>query len=549
MKLAALLVAGVAVLCVAVGFCTTSVENYRLLFGMYHDDSIYLTCAKALAEGDGYKIISLPGEPWQTKYPIGFPATLSVLWRANPQFPANVPIFEWFQVAIALLAVTVTCLYLVRTRKTTPLLGLVILSASVLNSHYIDFAPMIMSDLLCALVSVLALWLAEKTWEPQQSWLRRLPAGLSFLFLCFLSSAAVLIRSQGIVLILAILCYFLFRRRYVETAIFALFCTLFTAPWWMWQHAHQVTAGYLSYYTSYLAHTANTLPSLSEMWTLGSENAHWSGHLQVETYYPLVSALPFNILPATTFELVYRVGFLLLGLPLMFGLVRELRKRSLPGFYCLFYGIAMIFWPLKLEWRHIVTILPFGYFLMFQGWRWLGYWLKPRVKRWTPVLSIAFATYLCLGTLWQTVEHSGKTTRSWQSPILVANPRAVAYDVAEANSWIRHDTKPSDIFVSNNDPALFLATGRKAVPPSDYALTRFARARLVDESTLLEALRSNDVRYVMVEPTYRTNGILWKQSAQAAAGLASHRPELFERAFISKNGLVQILSVNRGELK
>jgi hypothetical protein len=359
-------------------------------------------------------------------------------------------------------------------------------------------------------------------------------------------------------LILAIICYFLFRKHYTQTAIFAALCALFTAPWWMWQHSHQVTTGYLSYYTSYLAHTANTLPGLSEMWTLGSENAHWSGHLQVETYYPLVSALPFNILPASTFELVYRVGFLLLGLPLLFGLVRELRKRSLPGFYCLFYGVVLIFWPLKLEWRHIVTTLPFGYFLMFQGWRSIGYVIKSRIKTGAArnaatntgaILSIIFAVYLCTGTLWQTMEHSEKTTRSWQSPILVANPRAVAYDVAEANSWIQHDTKPSDIFVSNNDPALFLATGRKAVPPSDYALTRFARARLVDESTLLEALRNNDVRYLMIEPTYRTNGILWKQSAQATAGLATHRPELFERAFISKNGLVQILSVNRSELK
>jgi len=35
-------------------------------FGYPHDDSIYVTTAKALATGHGYRIISLPYEPAQT---------------------------------------------------------------------------------------------------------------------------------------------------------------------------------------------------------------------------------------------------------------------------------------------------------------------------------------------------------------------------------------------------------------------------------------------------------------------------------------------------
>ena len=38
--------------------------------GIYHDDGIYLVTAKALAEGKGYRIINLPAELPQTKYPI-----------------------------------------------------------------------------------------------------------------------------------------------------------------------------------------------------------------------------------------------------------------------------------------------------------------------------------------------------------------------------------------------------------------------------------------------------------------------------------------------
>src|SRR5262249_49748420 len=41
-------------------------------FGIVHDDGIYVVTAKALATGQGYKIISLPSALPQTKYPILF---------------------------------------------------------------------------------------------------------------------------------------------------------------------------------------------------------------------------------------------------------------------------------------------------------------------------------------------------------------------------------------------------------------------------------------------------------------------------------------------
>jgi len=58
--------------------------------GMFHDDGVYLVTAKALATGQGYRIISLPEEIPQTKYPILFPLVLSGVWRLAPEFPENV---------------------------------------------------------------------------------------------------------------------------------------------------------------------------------------------------------------------------------------------------------------------------------------------------------------------------------------------------------------------------------------------------------------------------------------------------------------------------
>src|SRR5215831_17479007 len=43
-------------------------------FGQYHDDTLLMGSAQALAAGRGYSIPSLPGTPIQTKYPLFYPA-------------------------------------------------------------------------------------------------------------------------------------------------------------------------------------------------------------------------------------------------------------------------------------------------------------------------------------------------------------------------------------------------------------------------------------------------------------------------------------------
>ena len=51
--------------------------------GFLHDDGVYWVTAKSIAEGGGYRIPSLPGAPYQTKYPPVFPALLSMAWTSH----------------------------------------------------------------------------------------------------------------------------------------------------------------------------------------------------------------------------------------------------------------------------------------------------------------------------------------------------------------------------------------------------------------------------------------------------------------------------------
>ena len=64
-------------------------------FCYLHDDCLYFVSAKSMADGGGYRIASLPGEPPQTKYPPLYPLVLSLAWRLVPEFPANLTPAVW----------------------------------------------------------------------------------------------------------------------------------------------------------------------------------------------------------------------------------------------------------------------------------------------------------------------------------------------------------------------------------------------------------------------------------------------------------------------
>ena len=57
--------------------------------GIFHDDGVYLILAKAVASGDGYRYLHLPGAPLATHYPPIYPLLLAALWKIAPDFPGN----------------------------------------------------------------------------------------------------------------------------------------------------------------------------------------------------------------------------------------------------------------------------------------------------------------------------------------------------------------------------------------------------------------------------------------------------------------------------
>ena len=214
-------------------------------FGHLHDDSIYFVCAKSLAEGRGYRILSLPAEPYQTKYPPLWPLALATIWKLDPHFPENLrwgmalawtmlPAFVglawwWFQRAGFGSGVSA---------------GLCVVIA--LSPCAIVLSAGLMSDLVFS-VALLAAVLGIDSAEGSNGWAA--VAGL-------LAGAAYLIKTAALPLIVARPLWLALRKKWRAAALMFGAMLPAVAGWMLWSRAHMLHARDLVslYYTDYLGY-------------------------------------------------------------------------------------------------------------------------------------------------------------------------------------------------------------------------------------------------------------------------------------------------------
>ena len=169
-------------------------------FGFYHDDGIYVVTAKALATGQGYRIISLPYEPPQTKYPPLYPSLLSLIWRLYPQFPENL-----LSMMLASVLTTITFLalawhYLVKRSYATGWQALLAVILTAINWRTVILATGIYSEVVYSALFVAGLSLAEAKDKERRNWPEEVAAGVVI-------GLAFLTRISGISLLIAVAAY------------------------------------------------------------------------------------------------------------------------------------------------------------------------------------------------------------------------------------------------------------------------------------------------------------------------------------------------------
>lgn len=226
--------------------------------GFYHDDSIYWVSARSLAMGDGYRIQSLPGQPYQTKYPPLYPALLAGIWKLDPQFPANLPLatlFAWLMLPLFLAALW----RFLREYGFSLRERCVLLLMAALSPVTVVFSFSLMPELLFTALLLASLILAERATKPESSRWLALLAGIC-------AALAYLAKSIAVPLLLTVPLCFALRKQYQKAALFLAAMLPAVAGWQWWTARHLIQQGSHAwdmvtlYYTNYVGYQSYNVP-------------------------------------------------------------------------------------------------------------------------------------------------------------------------------------------------------------------------------------------------------------------------------------------------
>jgi hypothetical protein len=237
---------------------------YRLtpnVCGVYHDDAIYVSTAKALADGLGYRLINLPGSPLQTKYPIFYPMILAVVWRVWRAFPANLLAMQLVSLFSGAVSMGASYLFMVRFRYASRVVAAASVGICATAAFVVYLSTQTLSEMPFSVLVILALWRLEMSLRRQSSGVRAdMATGV-------LQALPFLCRSIGFIVILTAILTLLRRRRpVVWTTIGA---AIVVTPWLVWTLygvAHWSSDPLGGYYTDYVgAWSSLAIPNLPKV--------------------------------------------------------------------------------------------------------------------------------------------------------------------------------------------------------------------------------------------------------------------------------------------
>jgi len=551
-----------AAVCLAGVWMTVgAASGYGQFVGSYHDDAIYVVCAKALAAGLGYRIISLPMEPWQTKYPPLFPLSLATVFVVSPTFPGNTPLLTGLSCAYGVGFALAACAWLTISGRATPLLGLSVLAFTWLNLNFLSFIPVPMAEMECAALAVFGLWLTETAQvrsrqAGETTWRQTLPR---FLLAPVVLAASALTHTMGIFALAAAGIYLVLQKNLRALAVVSALSAAIVLPLWIWAGLNSYTSPpTLVYYTNYLL-AARSTAAQGALPVFVAKNIA-SGFTEVmDTTVQALKHLPDLAASRPLEAIIYGA----LWAAVLAGLAREATRRrghELLAIWISIHGLAHLLWPRGVGMRRLLVALPFIYYLLFMGGRAAGKAVKPLIKRAVArgryaticaITAVGFAALLIGGDLVEDSRWLGRYAYRVPPPAKAGKDYTESSEFAEAYRWIEGNTAPEAVLVWNNDPAAYLWTGRHAVAASigeSFGVSVYPDA-LITSDDLLSSLKLVGGDYLVIDPISVGGMVGFNQIGMAVEALMKEHPGLVTHAFTTRYGLITVFKVDRRLLK
>jgi hypothetical protein len=397
--------------------------------GVYHDDAVYVSTAKALATGQGYRLINIPGSPPQTRYPILYPLALSAIWRIRPVFPDNLAALQWLTVAIGALAIAASHLYAIRVQRCHPVAAAFALAICATSPALVYFNTLTLSEMPFLLTFVVALWVvAAESGRSDATRAHTFAAGILLAF-------PALVRTVGLAIVAPML--YGLRHRHGRVMWLGLGAAIPLVVWtvWAWS-AHEanpeVGRNYVNYLTWWgeagrratgrvlafnaLMTATATADWLPQSWKAGGPAALW----------PLIGVVIW--------------------------IVVALRARASLTSSLVAYVAVVLVWP----WPSFRFIVPMWPLLLPVVW--------DELRERFGLAVVVVASAILIGGNIVDLHHVSRDNQTTGYPAAPGQRVDVRWHSFErVFSWIRENSAANDTLTAGLDTMLFLYTGRPSI--------------------------------------------------------------------------------------
>jgi hypothetical protein len=467
-------VVAVLVAAIALAVALAAVPNWPA--GVFQDDGIYVILGKALASGEGYRYVNLPGAPYATHYPPGYPLFLALLWKVSPRFPQNVALFTFANAGFLALAAFGTFRFARDRLRLSTLGAAVVAIAGTVSMPAIIFGVFALSEPMFMALLMLVLIYAERSAE-RASW-------RSAFFLGLAGGALAMVRTTGMFVIPAFALVLLFRRRLVPALCALAACAVFVVPWHIWVAAHggEIPPVLLGKYGPYDAWLSNAVREhgvpfvLRVMWT------------NARALYGMLWVM-FTGSEASP-RLLHPPAAIVATTMLVTGAWRFARRAPVTAWFIAAYMALVVVWPFEPT-RFVWALLPLFCTMVALGIGVVVEWRpSPTASRVGRMVALAACAMLVAGFGWYNING---VRQQWRDSV----PRVTAARATPVVEWVRAATRPSDIIAIEDDPLVYLYTGRRTIPVGTFTPEEYLKEQTYPFAT--EALRTIIQRY---QPTY-----------------------------------------------
>jgi hypothetical protein len=484
-----LTIAGLLAVCALFAIAVAAIHPTEF-FGLSEDDSIYFSSAKALANGHGYVLESVPGSPAATKYPMLYSWLLSWIWRWQPTFPANLKLALELNVLFGMAYILAAFFFLRSFKGLSDLERLLLVAFCGLHPVVIFHAANLLSDLPFAAVVLGSMALYVRASSRDEN-------GWTALCCGFLGGAALALRTLGLPIIAGLMLGFALQRRWRALGLFGLGAAPLSLVWLSGiglshsQNASGTSACSAVGRTNWLYST-----DYLGFWRADLLQNHvaWQS-LKQSVLLLLLQPGSYLIAPSSLSGMLAFVPALILAVLALAGFWKQMRGWRFSGVVIVLcmYAIPVVIWDYPAMARFLIPFLP-----LFVA----GAWIEAKRicahivaavranglrKEGPAIVLLSLAAFaLAGGIVWSL----------WKGhrELMAQAERRESFgpEKREAYGWLRDNAPAGTSMISYEDAALYLYSGRQAFRPVIFLPAgRFQPALLRSE---LECISESSVQ-------------------------------------------------------